>query len=120
VIDAGTLVVDGSRIVCVAADCDVSGADRIVDVGANTLIPGLVDMHSHHYFEHRGIQPRHDFEQAVYLAYGITANMEPSIWSQTVFPAAELIDAGIVLGPRTFSTGDPLYQGDGVDDHDKT
>ena len=34
------------------------------------------------------------------------------MWSQDVFPTAELIEAGEIVGPRTFSTGDPLYSGD--------
>jgi hypothetical protein len=48
----------------------------------------------------------------MYLAYGVTANLDNSMWSQNVFPTAELIDAGGMIGPRTFSTGDPLYSGD--------
>ena len=112
VIEDGTLVVEGSRIVCVGT-CDTSGVDEVRDVAGATIVPGIVDMHAHHYRENRGIQPQHDFEQAVYLAYGVTTNLDNSMWSQIVFPAAELIRAGQLVGPRTFSTGDPLYRGDG-------
>jgi hypothetical protein len=34
------------------------------------------------------------------------------MWSQDVFPVAEMIEAGVVIGPRTYSSGDPLYAGD--------
>jgi len=112
VIEGGTLVVRGSRIACVGT-CDTSGVDEVRDVAGATLMPGIVDMHAHHYRENRGIQPQHDFEQAVYLSYGVTANLDNSMWSQIVFTAAELIRAGRLVGPRTFSTGDPLYRGDG-------
>ena len=30
------------------------------------------------------------------------------MWAQNIFPTAELIEAGRMIGPRTFSTGDPL------------
>lgn len=112
VLENATLVTDGSRIACVGA-CDTAGADRVFDASGATIMPGIVDMHAHHYRENRGIQPQHDFEQAVYLAYGVTANLDNSMWSQIVFTAGELIRAGELIGPRTFSTGDPLYRGDG-------
>ncbi|MEQ9400052.1 MAG: amidohydrolase family protein [Longimicrobiales bacterium] len=112
VLENATLVTDGSRIACVGA-CDTAGADRVIDASGATIMPGIVDMHAHHYRENRGIQPQHDFEQAVYLAYGVTANLDNSMWSQIVFTAGELIRAGDLVGPRTFSTGDPLYRGDG-------
>jgi Tol biopolymer transport system component len=112
VIERGTVVVRGSRISCVGA-CDTSGVDEVMDAAGATVIPGIVDMHAHHYRENRGIQPQHDFEQAVYLSYGVTTNLDNSMWSQIVFPAAELIRAGQLVGPRTFSSGDPLYRGDG-------
>lgn len=110
VIDRGTVVVDGARIACVGS-CDTSGAE-VVDATGKTIIPGLIDMHAHHYREHRGYRPLRDYEASIYLAYGVTANLDNSMWSQNLFPTAELIEAGRMIGPRTYSTGDPLYRGD--------
>ena len=109
--ESGTILVNGARIVCVG-ECDASGADEVMDMSGKTIIPGFVDMHAHHYREHKGLIPRNDFESAIYLAYGVTTNLDNSMWSQNVFSSAELIRAGQVVGPRTFSTGDPLYNGD--------
>ncbi|CAN5694418.1 amidohydrolase family protein [soil metagenome] len=111
VIEIGTILVQGSRIVCVG-DCRAETADRVIDASGTTIMPGLIDMHSHHYREHRGYRPQIDYEVAVYLAYGVTTSLDNSMWSQNIFPTAELIDAGLMTGPRTFSTGDPLYSGD--------
>ncbi|MDH3519227.1 MAG: amidohydrolase family protein [Myxococcales bacterium] len=111
VIDAGDVVVEGARIRCVGA-CDVSKAERIVDARGKFIIPGFVDMHAHRHAEHRGFPAMKDVEAAAYLAYGVTTTLEPSAWSQNVFPVAELIEAGSIVGPRSFSTGDPLFRGD--------
>lgn len=111
VIDRGTIVVKGSRISCVGS-CSTAGVDRVVNVAGKTIMPGIVDMHSHHYREWRGMRPRHDFEQAIYLAYGITTTLDVSMYSQNMFPTAELIEAGEIIGPRGFSTGDNITAGD--------
>jgi Tol biopolymer transport system component len=111
VIDGGDIVVEGPRIRCVG-DCDTSGADRVVDVRGRFVVPGFVDMHVHRHSEHRGFDPLENYEAASYLAYGVTTTLEPSPWSQNMFPVAELIEAGRVVGPRSFSTGDPLFRGD--------
>lgn len=119
VIERGTVVVQGSRIACVGA-CDTAGADTVIDLSGRTLVPGFIDMHAHHYREHRGHRPLRDYEAAMYLAYGVTANLDNSMWSQNIFPTAELIDAGISIGPRTYSTGDPLYSGDAARQNELT
>jgi Tol biopolymer transport system component len=111
VIDRGTVVVTGSRIACVGT-CSTDGVSRVIDANGKTIIPGFVDMHAHHYREWRGMRPKHDFEQAIYLAYGVTTTLDPSMYSQNMFPTAELIEAGGMIGPRGFSTGDNITAGD--------
>lgn len=111
VIEEGDLVIGGSRIVCLG-DCDTSKADRVFDAQGTTILPGWIDMHAHHHEEHAGVIPSRNWESAVYLAYGVTTALDNSVWSQQVFTTAELIRAGLGIGPRIFSTGDPLYAAD--------
>lgn len=117
VIESGTVVVEGARIACVGT-CDTAGVDRVIDASGTTVIPGLIDMHSHHYREHQGHRPLRDYELAIYLAYGVTTSLDNSMWSQNIFPTAEMVEAGRMIGPRTFSTGDPLYRGDAARNND--
>jgi Tol biopolymer transport system component len=115
----GALVVQGSRITCVG-QCRIPTGARVFNAGGKTIIPGFIDVHAHNYREHRGIIPQRNYEGAPFLAYGITTTMDPSMWSQNLFPTAELVDAGLIVGPRVFTTGDPLYAGDGSRQEDFT
>jgi Tol biopolymer transport system component len=119
VVNSGTIVVRNGRIACMGS-CSTSGVERVIDGHGKTIIPGFVDMHSHHYREWRGMRPKRDYEVAIYLAYGVTTNEDVSMWSQNIFPTAELIEAGEIIGPRTFSTGDPVTRGDGSHANDIT
>lgn len=119
VLENATLVVRGSRITCVG-DCATSGVDRVIDVAGKTIIPGFIDMHAHHHRETREVFGTKNFETAVYLAYGVTTTLDNSMWHRNVFPIAELIRAGLVHGPRTYSTGPPLYSGDGFRQNELT
>ena len=112
-IERGTIVARAGRITCVG-ECDTTGSDRVIDATGKTIIPGIVDPHAHHHREHSGILPRHNFEAAVYLAYGVTTTMDPIGWSAAVFPEAEMIEAGLMVGPRVFSTGENMSPGDGA------
>jgi imidazolonepropionase-like amidohydrolase len=119
VIESGTVVVKDGRITCVGS-CSLQGSDKQIDARGKTIIPGFVDMHSHHFREFRGAIPPQAFEAAAPLAYGVTTSEDPSMWSQDVFPAAQMIEAGTLVGPRVYSTGDPLYNGDAARQNDLT
>ena len=120
--DQGTLeegvvrIVDG-RIACVG-DCVRADEDREIDLSGKTIVPGFIDMHAHHHRDHTGVFPRRNWEAGIYLAYGMTTTLDNSQWSQNVFAAAELVEAGEMVGPRMYSTGDPMYNGDGSRQND--
>ncbi len=115
----GTLLVRGNRIACVGR-CAIPAGTRTFNASGKTIIPGLIDVHAHNYREHRGIIPQQNFEGAIFLAYGVTTTMDPSMWSQNLFPTAEMVETGALVGPRVFTTGDPLYAGDGSRQEDFT
>jgi Tol biopolymer transport system component/imidazolonepropionase-like amidohydrolase len=111
VITGGTVVVKGGRISCVGR-CSTGAVDRVVNVSGKTIIPGWVDLHAHLHHEHIGMMPARNFETAVYLAYGVTTTFDPSVFSPDPFASAELIEAGQMIGPRSFAAGEAITGGD--------
>jgi imidazolonepropionase-like amidohydrolase/Tol biopolymer transport system component len=111
VIENGTVVVEGNRIVAVGPSGSVrvpAGAARI-DVRGRTMIPGIIDAHAHVGSESNGILAEQNWRLVANLAYGVTTIMDPSNDTETIFSNAELARAGRKLAPRIYSTGTILY-----------
>lgn len=108
VIERGTVLVTGSRISCVG-ECDAGRAERVIDLAGKTVIPGLVDVHAHHLTKDGSsvVEP-HRASSARYLAWGVTTTHDPAAVMDPSFTIGEMIEAGRIVGPRTFSTGVPL------------
>ena len=113
VIARGTIVITGSRIQCVGT-CSTQGADRVVDLTGKTVFPGWVDMHAHRMSYSDGLIAPRNFEAASALAYGITTDHDPAAWSQVLFATAEMTEAGEVIGPRAFGSGESVSSGTGA------
>jgi imidazolonepropionase-like amidohydrolase len=114
VIEEGDIAIADGRISAVGPSGSIAipaGATRI-DARGKTIMPGLVDLHTHNHRSPNGIIPQRDYEMGASLAYGVTTTLDNSMWSQNIFPQAEMVDAGEIVGPRVYSTGDPLYAGD--------
>ena len=115
VIEDGTVVVDGNRIVAVGptGSVEVPGDARRVDASGHTVMPGLVDVHAHAAHFGSGPLPQANWAYYANLAFGVTTAHDPSATTETVFSLAELVKAGEIVGPRIFSTGTILYGADG-------
>jgi Tol biopolymer transport system component/imidazolonepropionase-like amidohydrolase len=105
VIGRGDIVVTDDRITAIGASGKVSipkGA-RVFDLSGKTIIPGLIDMHAH-YMYFSDVFPRSHWQPYANLAYGVTTARDPS-GSNEMFQEAELIEAGVMPGPRLFPAG---------------
>ncbi len=111
VIDNGRIVVRGNRIIAIGKVADIAipaGATQI-DAAGKTIIPGLVDVHWHGGMGESGIIPQQSWINYASLAFGVTTLHDPSNDTATIFTQSEMQRAGIVVGPRIFSTGTILY-----------
>jgi imidazolonepropionase-like amidohydrolase/Tol biopolymer transport system component len=109
VIEKGTVVVRGDRIEAVGADVAVPPDATVVSGEGRTLIPGLVDVHAHLHYSAGDVLPEQDWRYLTALDFGVTTVQDPSASTDLVFTQAERVEAGLMRGPRVFSTGFVLY-----------
>ncbi len=113
VLERADIVVTGNRIAAIGRAGSVPAPDgaRVIDLGGKTVIPGLVDVHAHLHYSGFEIFPEKKWEYVTNLAYGVTTIHDPSAHSLDVFAEAEMVEAGDLIGPRIYSSGDVLYGG---------
>jgi imidazolonepropionase-like amidohydrolase len=111
VIDNGTIVVNENRIVTVgpAAAVTIPDGARQFDVAGKTIMPGLIDVHAHLGYGVLDINPQKEWRYYANVAYGVTTAHDPSASTHIIFGQSEMVSAGIMVGPRIFSTGFILY-----------
>ena len=111
VIENGTVVVDGNRIAAVGSSSEVTipaGAETF-DASGKTIMPGFIDVHAHLGYASLDVNPQKDWQYYANLAYGVTSAHDPSASTHSIFSQSEMVAAGIMTGPRIFSTGFILY-----------
>lgn len=115
IIDRGDLLIENDRIAAIGPVNSLAAepGTEIMDVSGKTIIPGLIDLHNH-YRQGRNVElfPELDWGYVIQLAYGVTTLRDPSTPSQQIFTQAEMVETGASLGPRIFSTGQPVYYDD--------
>lgn len=111
VVENGTIVVKDNRIVAVGprASTPVPAGARVFDVTGTTIMPGMIDTHAHLHYNAMDILPEEQWVNWCNLAYGVTTTHDPSASTYAVFTESEMIEAGVMHGPRTYSTGYILY-----------
>lgn len=115
VIEDGTILVDGNTIKAVGktGTVDIPADAKQIDCSGKTIMPGFIDAHAHAGHFQSGIIPEKHWPYYVNLAYGVTTTHDPSANSEFVFAQSEMVKAGLMTGPRVFSTGTILYGADG-------
>ena len=109
VIQRGTILIEDNRIKAVGARVDIPRDARRIDMQGRTIMPGLIDVHAHMGYNTLDINPEKQWPYYANLAYGVTTTHDPSASTQLVFSQAEMVKAGVMVGPRVFSTGFILY-----------
>jgi imidazolonepropionase-like amidohydrolase/Tol biopolymer transport system component len=86
---------------------------KVYDVKGKTIMPGIVDVHAHLGAFRFGQSPQKHWQYYANLAYGVTTTHDPSSNSEMTFSQSEMVKAGVMVGPRIYSTGTILYGADG-------
>jgi len=111
VIEKGVVLMRGNRIAEVGpiGSMKVPADAEVVDCSGKTLMPGFIDVHAHGAQAQGDITPQQNWGRHADLAFGVTTVHDPSNDTEAVFTAAEMQRAGLIVQPRTFSTGTILY-----------
>ena len=109
VIERGTILVEDNRIKAVGARVGIPANAKRIDMAGKTIMPGMVDVHSHMGYNTLDIIPEKQAPYYANLAYGVTTTHDPSASTQSVFAQSEMVKAGVMTGPRIYSTGFVLY-----------
>lgn len=115
VIENGTVIIDGNIIKAIGRTGEVAipVSAKKIDCSGKTIMPGFIDAHAHAVHFNSGIVPEKHWPYYTNLAYGVTTTHDPSANSEFVFAQSEMVKAGLMVGPRVFSTGTILYGADG-------
>ena len=98
------IVIRGNRIAAIEPHRARRPGVRWIDASDLTVMPGLVDMHTHREMGNQlgARDPR------IFLAYGITTTRGLSDNAYLALENKESVDAGLRIGPRHFGTGEAL------------
>ena len=113
VIEDGTVVIDGNRIIAVGTRANVSdprGREGRSTPRARRSCPGIVDVHWHGSMGADGIIPQQNWVNYASLAFGVTTIHDPS--NDTARDLRRERDGArpaLIVAPRIFSTGTILY-----------
>ncbi len=113
VIQNATVLVERNRIKAVgpSGNTPVPTNAKVIDVSGKTIMPGIIDVHAHGNFE--SWSPQTNWRFYANLAYGVTTMHDPSANTEGVFYNSEMLKAGLMVGPRLYSTGTILYGAEG-------
>ena len=116
VLPSGDVLVTDNRIAGVGkrGSLKAPAGTRTISVTGKTIMPGLVDAHSHMWAP-RGLHQTEVWQYLANLAYGVTTTRDPQTSTPDVFAYADMVDAGMMPGPRVYATGPGVFSGSGID-----
>ena len=106
VIENGDLLITNNRIAALGASgsLTVPESASIIDIRGKTVTPGFVDTHAH-MWPYWGLHKNQVWIYSANLAYGVTTTRDPQTATTDVLTYADMVEAGMLHGPRIYSTG---------------
>jgi Tol biopolymer transport system component len=103
------VLIEDNRIAAVTPSRAGRPADskthHIIDAPNLTLMPGLIDMHTHRQMQGYAYGDR---QGRLWLAMGVTSTRSPGAPAYHMVEDREAVDAGLRIGPRHFATGEAI------------
>jgi Tol biopolymer transport system component/imidazolonepropionase-like amidohydrolase len=96
------VVVDGARIRSVEPHRAASHTGTVIDASNETVIPGLIEIHTHLNKEYGQALGR------IFLSWGITTVRNPATNAFETMENREAVESGVRIGPRLMTTGEPF------------
>lgn len=107
VIEGGDILIENNRIMEVGTGLTAPDGAETRDLNGKTVIPGFVDTHAH-LRPSWGIHKQRVWAYAANLAYGVTTTRDPQTGTTDVLTYADMVETGMMEGPRIYSTGPGL------------
>lgn len=102
----GAILIENGRISRVGSASEIvaPAGVQVLDVNGKTILPGFIDTHAHLDALPRDLLDGNHSDGLVHLAFGITTAKDPSNGGEHGYASAELIEAGVMVGPRLYGT----------------
>lgn len=111
VIDDADILITGDRIAAIGprGSFAVPDATPSRELGGKTVAPGFIDAHDHIGGVRRNVIGYEEWDLHARLAFGVTTSFDPSTLGIDQIAYQDLIDVGLIVGPRLRSTGPALF-----------
>ncbi|MBT8375698.1 MAG: PD40 domain-containing protein, partial [Bacteroidia bacterium] len=106
VIENGDILIENNRIKHLgpSGSFSIPSNAKVIDVSGKTLTPGFLDTHAH-MWPAWGVHKNQVWNYSANLAYGVTTTRDPQTATTDVLTYADMVEAGMMHGPRVYSTG---------------
>lgn len=110
-IERGDILVSADRFAAIGThgSLAVPPGATVIDVSGKTILPGFIDTHDHIASVRRDVLGFEDWGLRARLAYGVTTSFDPSTLTIDMIAYQDLLDAGLMVGPRLRQTGVALF-----------
>jgi imidazolonepropionase-like amidohydrolase len=123
------VIVRGDRIETVGANLTIPAGARVIDLGSATLVPGLIDLHTHltstgvHWEDElvkttpgqAALHGARNARDTLLAGFTTCRDMGPT-WPYTDIDLRNAIDGGVVPGPRLMASGNYVSATGGAGD----
>jgi hypothetical protein len=105
------ILVVGQRIAAIGPRGSVTAPPgaQVRDVSGAWITPGFIDVHDHIATVRREVLGLQDWGLRARLAFGVTTSFDPSTLTIDMLAYQDLLEAGLMIGPRLRQTGVALF-----------